>query len=101
MVSNEPTTAAVPRFTPSLRLPVTSCQSAPILFIYLKKKVEFIAQCSESLCLRERVSAAGSSLLALARNNCQFILSQPFHHAGETDRLGPSETPEDSKPTSH
>lgn len=41
----------------SLLLLVTSCQSAPIFFFYL----EFIAHCSESLCLRKRaprVSAA-------------------------------------------
>lgn len=44
---------------PSLLLSVTSCQSAPIFF-YL----EFIAHCSESLCLRKRAPRVSAVQLA-------------------------------------
>lgn len=85
----------------SLLLSVTSCQSAPIFFFFY---LEFIAHCSESLCLKKGLPGSqlpGYSLLPTMSSNCQFILSQPFHHSVETDRLKPPERPEDSAPSSH
>lgn len=43
----------------------------------------------------------GYSLLPAMSSNCQFILSQSFHHSAETGRVKPPERPEDSVPTSH
>lgn len=79
----------------SLLQSVTSCQPAPIFFF----NVEFIAHCSESLCFERGLPGSqlpGYSLLPVMSSNCQFILSQPFHHSAETGRLKPPERPEDS-----
>lgn len=102
MASNQPTIAVFPSFPP---FPPPVGHQLPIcphffFFFYL----EFIAHCSESLCLKRGLPGSqlpGYSLLPTMSSNCQFILSQPFHHSVETDRLKPPERPEDSAPSSH
>lgn len=77
----------------SLLQSVTSCQPAPIFFMWSSLLTAVRAFVSRGL---PGSQLPGYSLLPVMSSNCQFILSQPFHHSAETGRLKPPERPEDS-----